>query len=63
MLKSKERINQNNSLETQMKKTKFILALLVIGLIGGSIWLLRAADPKHIERQEVVTDIADTFNK
>ena len=46
-----------------MKKTKFILALLVIGLIGGSIWLLRAADPKHIERQEVVTDIADTFNK
>ncbi len=46
-----------------MKKSGWAV-LIVIGLIiGGAFWLLRGANPDNIQRQYVVVDVADTFEK
>lgn len=46
-----------------MKKSG-LAVLVVIGLLlGGAFWLLRGADADRVQRQEVVVDVADTFEK
>ncbi len=46
-----------------MKKSRLMPLVIIIGLIVGSIWLLRSVDPKHLQRQDVTIDVADTFEK
>lgn len=46
-----------------MKKSHILFLVIIIALIGGSIWLLRGVDAKHVQRQETVIDVTDTFEK
>lgn len=46
-----------------MKKTVLILGIVVLALIGVGFWLLGGADPENLTRQEVIIDVADTFEK
>ena len=46
-----------------MKKSIWILAIGAVSLIGVGLWLLRGADPESIERQQIIVDVADTFEK
>jgi len=46
-----------------MKKLGWSMIILLLILIGASFWLLRGADAKHLERQEVIVDVPDTFAK
>ena len=46
-----------------MKKSGWVFVIFVLVLISGAVWLLRGADPKHIQRQEIIVDVADAFEK
>ncbi len=46
-----------------MKKSGWSVMILLLVLIGAGFWLLRGSDAKHLERQDVVVDVADTFEK
>ncbi len=46
-----------------MKKSVWILAIGVLALIGVGFWLLSGADPEQLVRQEIIIDVADTFEK
>jgi len=46
-----------------MKKAVWSVAILILALIGAIFWLLRGADAKHLDRQEVIIDVPDTFEK
>ncbi|MBL4852635.1 MAG: hypothetical protein JKY25_00160 [Robiginitomaculum sp.] len=46
-----------------MKKSGWGVITLVLVLIGANIWLLRGSDAKHLDRQDVTVDVADTFEK
>jgi len=46
-----------------MKKSRIFLLILVLALIGVALWLLSGADPKNLERQDVIVDVPDTFEK
>lgn len=46
-----------------MKKSVWILGIGVLTLIGVGFWVLRGADPEQLVRQEIIIDVADTFEK
>ena len=46
-----------------MKKSGYILLFVLLALVGIGAYLLRGADPDHINRQEVIIDIDDNFEK
>lgn len=46
-----------------MRKSSIGVLIAVIALIGCCLWLLQGANPKYLERQTVVTDVPDTFEK
>jgi len=46
-----------------MKKSVWILIIGIVALVGVGFWLLRGADAEHLARQEVIIDVADTFEK
>ncbi len=46
-----------------MKKNNVLPLVIILALIGGSFWLLRSTDTKHVTRQEVIVDVKDSFEK
>jgi len=46
-----------------MKKSGWVVIILLLVLIGVSFWLLRATDAEQLTRREVVVDVPDTFEK
>ncbi len=46
-----------------MKTSRAIVFILLLAVSGGSIWLLRSSDTKHLQRQDVTIDVPDTFEK
>ncbi len=46
-----------------MKKSLIALIVGALVLLGGFVWLLSGADAKNLERQDVVVDVSDTFEK
>ena len=46
-----------------MKKSVWILGIGILALFGVGFWLLRGADPEQLTRQEIIIDVADTFEK
>jgi len=46
-----------------MKKSRWILILGALALVGIGFWLLRSADPDQLQRSETVIDVKDTFEK
>jgi len=50
-------------IEMKMTKSRIILAGILLFLATGFLGLVRSADVKHLERQEVNIEIPDTFEK
>ncbi len=46
-----------------MKKSHLVLVIGALILISGFVWLLSGANADNLERQDVVVEIADTFEK
>lgn len=46
-----------------MKKSAIALGLVLLALIGIMFWLYASTDAKHLDRQDVIVDIPDTFEK
>lgn len=46
-----------------MKKSAWIFIIGILALVGVGYWLLRGANADHVQRQEVIIDVADTFEK
>jgi len=46
-----------------MKKSRWILILGVVALVGVGFWLLRGADQDQLQRSETIIDVQDTFEK
>ena len=46
-----------------MKTSRAIVFILVLALIGSSIWLLWSSNTKNLQRQDVTIDVPDTFEK
>ncbi len=46
-----------------MKKSGWVVIILLLVLIGASYWLLRGSDSVHLDRQEIVVNVPDTFEK
>jgi len=46
-----------------MKKSGLILIVAVLALAAVGFWLLSGADPDKLERQDVIIDVEDTFEK
>lgn len=46
-----------------MKKIGIALLLVLVGLVGVSLWLYSSTDAKHLDQRETVVDVPDTFEK
>ena len=46
-----------------MKKSLIAFIIGALALLAGFVWLLSGADSKNLERQDVVIDVVDTFEK
>ncbi len=46
-----------------MNKKTIIALLLAIIVLGGVLWLLNSTSAKNLQRQEVVIDVKDNFEK
>ena len=46
-----------------MKKSAWILAIGMLALIGIGFWLLSSTNTEQLVRQEIIIDVADTFEK
>ncbi len=46
-----------------MKKARIVLLVVVLALIGVFVWLLGGANPNNLDRQDVIVDVADTFER
>jgi len=46
-----------------MKKSGLILILSVLALASAGYWLLRGTDPDNLQRQEIIIDVEDVFEK
>lgn len=46
-----------------MKISRIVAILALVGILGLGLWLLMAADPKNLTRQDVVVDLDDNFKK
>ncbi len=55
--------NEHKQKDQAMKTSRAIAFILVLAVVGGCIWLLRSSDAKHLQRQDVVIDVPDTFEK
>ena len=46
-----------------MKKSGLILILCVLALVVAGYWLLQGTNPDNLQRQEIVIDVEDVFEK
>ena len=46
-----------------MKKSTWLFIVLFLGVLGAAVYLLRAADAKHVQVQDITIELEDGFEK